>query len=64
MSEEFEYDALNRLTSAAIPGSSPGTSGPAAKTFTYDSIGNLTSKSDVGSYATRARARPQCGRTR
>ena len=33
--EEFGYDALNRLT----------------KTFAYDSIGNITSKSDVGTYS-------------
>ena len=38
------YDALNRLTSAQIVGAS-------AKTTDYDSIGNITSKSDVGTYA-------------
>ncbi len=44
--EEFSYDALNRLTESAIVDE------PASiKTFAYDSIGNITAKSDVGSYS-------------
>jgi RHS repeat-associated protein len=39
--EFFGYDALNRLTTGT---------GPADKSFSYDSAGNLTYKSDVGSY--------------
>lgn len=31
-----------------IRGSSPGTCGPPAKSFTYDAIRNITSKSDTG----------------
>ena len=43
LSESFGYDSLNRVTSAIVAG------GP-AKTFAYDSIGNITAKSDVGTY--------------
>lgn len=39
--EYFGYDGLNRLTTVT---------GPADKSFSYDSAGNLTYKSDVGSY--------------
>ena len=41
ITETFNYDILNRLTS--VTGSAP-------KTFQYDVIGNITSKSDVGTY--------------
>lgn len=40
--ETFGYDALNRLVSVDFNGN--------AKTVQYDSIGNITYKSDVGSY--------------
>ncbi len=40
--ETFGYDTLDRLLSVT---------GPASKSFQYDAIGNITSKSDVGSYA-------------
>lgn len=43
--ENFGYDALNRLTSAQI------VDGPAAKSYSYDTIGNITVKSDVGTYS-------------
>ncbi len=43
ISERFTYDSLNRLTSADV-------SRVGAKTYQYDSIGNITYKSDVGSY--------------
>ena len=43
LTETFTYDNLNRLTSARV-----GTG--AAQTLTYDAHGNITNKSDVGSY--------------
>ena len=46
--EEFCYDALNRLTNYAI--GSTCTSGSPAKTVSYDSLGDISSKSDVGTY--------------
>ena len=54
--EDFTYDALNRLTSATI-------GVDIAKTFSYDPIGNLLSKSDVGAYSYPAAgpALPSCG---
>ncbi len=42
--ENFGYDVLNRLTSYNIVGGSQ-------KTVTYDDTGNITSKTDVGTYA-------------
>jgi RHS repeat-associated protein len=51
LSESFVYDALNRLTSATV-----GVS--AAKTFGYNSIGNITAKSDVGTYTYPAAGQP------
>jgi YD repeat-containing protein len=47
LSETFQYDTLNRLTSATVS----ATVSVAPKTFTYDPIGNLLSKSDVGTYS-------------
>jgi YD repeat-containing protein len=41
--ENFSYDALNRLVQAEIPGQTP-------LAMTYDVLGNITSKSDVGQY--------------
>jgi RHS repeat-associated protein len=43
LTESFTYDALNRLTQATI-------AGVGSKTYAYSAIGNLTSKSGVGSY--------------
>ncbi len=40
-SETFGYDNLNRLKTVT---------GPVAKTYNYDTIGNITFKSDVGNY--------------
>jgi RHS repeat-associated protein len=51
--ERFCYDALNRLTKSALAvGSDPGSScaGGTVKTIGYDSLGDITSKSDVGTY--------------
>lgn len=39
--ESFGYDGINRLTSAT---------GPVNKSFGYNAAGNITSKSDVGTY--------------
>ncbi|MBS1968996.1 MAG: VCBS repeat-containing protein [Bdellovibrionales bacterium] len=41
ITENFDYDGLNRLVSV---------SGPNSKSFSYDDIGNIVSKSDVGTY--------------
>ncbi|MDM3872664.1 SpvB/TcaC N-terminal domain-containing protein, partial [Porticoccus sp. W117] len=41
--ENFLYDGLNRLTSYQVVGQ-------AAKTVQYDALGNITYKSDVGTY--------------
>ena len=46
LGETFTHDALNRLTSSVVSLSPT----PLSKTFSYDPIGNLVSKSDVGSY--------------
>ncbi|MDC7789639.1 DUF637 domain-containing protein [Rhodoplanes sp. TEM] len=45
LSESFTYDPLNRLLSATI-----STSTAPVKTLSYDAIGNILSKSDVGTY--------------
>jgi len=47
--EYFCYDDLNRLKSSGF--TSPGNCPQSAKTLSYDSIGNITSKSDTGTYA-------------
>ncbi len=44
LSESFLYDGLNRLSSYQV-------AGQAAKTISYDSLGNITNKSDVGNYS-------------
>ena len=46
LNESFTYDALNRLTSATVN----LTPTPLAKTFSYSAIGNMLTKSDVGTY--------------
>ncbi len=45
LTETFTYDALNRLISATVSASIAP-----QKLFSYDPIGNLLSKSDVGTY--------------
>ncbi len=45
LTETFQYDALNRLTQAQVSQNIAP-----LKTFAYDPIGNLLSKSDVGNY--------------
>ena len=45
LSETFTYDNLNRLLSATV-----STNIAPPKAFSYDAVGNLKSKSDVGTY--------------
>jgi RHS repeat-associated protein len=42
LSEQYDYDALNRLTSV---------SGSSSLSLTYDGLGNIATKSDVGTYS-------------
>lgn len=44
LEENFLYDGLNRLTSYHVVGQT-------AKTISYDLLGNITNKSDVGNYS-------------
>lgn len=52
--EEFQYDELSRLTAANVTlfkGAAPKTGvAPANLTLTYDALGNIRTKSDVGTY--------------
>lgn len=43
LQEDFVYDSMNRLTQAAVVGATP-------VTMTYDKLGNILSRSDVGVY--------------
>jgi RHS repeat-associated protein len=54
-SESFGYDTLNRLTSSTVSLSPT----PLVKTFSYNAIGNLTAKSDVGTYSYPASGQPR-----
>ncbi|MBL6938546.1 MAG: VCBS repeat-containing protein [Alphaproteobacteria bacterium] len=54
--ERFCYDNLNRLTNSATASTTPTActstgSGITSKTVAYNAIGNITSKSDVGTYS-------------
>jgi YD repeat-containing protein len=51
LTESFTYDVLNRLTAANVSTVSSGGTYSARQTNVYDSIGNIQSRSDVGSYA-------------
>ena len=55
LSESFTYDKLNRLTSSTVS----LTPTPLVATFSYNSIGNLTYKSDVGAYSYPAPGQPR-----
>jgi RHS repeat-associated protein len=52
VTESFTYDNLNRLTTATI-------SADISKSFSYNAIGNLLSKSDVGTYSYPAPGQPR-----
>jgi YD repeat-containing protein len=47
LTETFQYDTLNRVTQYAIAGG-------ATKTVAYDDLGNIVTKSDVGTYSYNA----------
>ena len=47
LTETFDYDGLNRLISAETTGLNSGTR---TQSYQYDVLGNITYKSDVGSY--------------
>jgi RHS repeat-associated protein len=55
LSESFTYDALNRLASSTVT----LTPAPLVATFAYNAIGNLTFKSDVGTYSYPAPGEPR-----
>lgn len=44
LTEQFNYDSLNRLTRSEVLGQSP-------VTIQYDSLGNIVQRSDIGSYS-------------
>ena len=51
LEETFAYDSLNRLTSATLASlAAPPLVVPGPQTVTYDPIGNILTKSDVGTY--------------
>ena len=54
LSETFTYDPLNRLLTATV-----ASSVAPAKAFSYDAIGNMLSKSDVGTYTYPAPGQPK-----
>ena len=47
----YTYDDLHRLLSATITDAAEGSPGNSVQTLTYDAIGNITYKSDVGNYS-------------
>lgn len=47
----YTYDDLHRLLSATITNAAEDSPGNSVQTFTYDAIGNITYKSDVGTYS-------------
>jgi hypothetical protein len=55
LSESFEYDGLNRLTESTVALNPT----PLVATFSYNAIGNLTFKSDVGTYSYPAPGAPR-----
>ena len=53
LTEAFTYDTLNRLTRAQVREETGETTPPvvrAARTVTYDALGNITNKTGVGNY--------------
>jgi RHS repeat-associated protein/uncharacterized repeat protein (TIGR01451 family) len=60
--QSFAYDALDRLASASATGGSAG-QGQYSESYTYDGIGNLTSKAGVSyTYPAAGSARPHAVR--
>jgi YD repeat-containing protein len=60
--ERYCYDALDRLTRSALAvGSDPGAActGGTIKTIAYDALGDITTKSDVGTYTYPAAGAPR-----
>lgn len=55
LSETFGYDSLSRMTSATVA-MSPA---PLANAVTYSPVGNILSKTDVGSYSYPAAGQPR-----
>jgi uncharacterized protein RhaS with RHS repeats len=55
LSESFEYDTLNRLTKSTVSLSPT----PWVQTVAYNAVGNITFKSDVGTYAYPAPGQPR-----
>ena len=49
--ETFGYDDLNRLTNATVVSNNADVPFEATTSYQYDALGNMASKSDVGSYA-------------
>ncbi len=50
LNESFEYDRLNRLTRSYVSGTIAGVNYDYNIDYSYDAIGNITYKSDVGNY--------------
>lgn len=48
--ETFSYDELDRLIGSSISGGASGVN-HTSRSYGYDSLGNITSKSDVGAYS-------------
>jgi RHS repeat-associated protein len=48
LTEAFQYDILDRITSSSISG---GTGSYIPKSYSYDTLGNITSKTGVGNYS-------------
>jgi len=55
LNESFSYDSLNRLASSTVS----LTPTPLVKSFSYNAVGNLTLKSDVGTYTYPAAGQPR-----
>ncbi|WP_415882112.1 RHS repeat-associated core domain-containing protein [Neptuniibacter sp. QD34_54] len=48
--ESFTYDALDRLKTSTVVSTTVGENLTETKTYAYDTLGNITHKSDVGDY--------------
>ncbi len=51
LSERFSYDGLDRITSNSVKGQIDGIDYSHSNDYQYDSLGNITHKSDVGAYS-------------